>query len=293
MLDFPNAPTVGQVYPSPAVAGVPQWRWDGSEWVPNVVPFTAAPPVVRGHLHGLTISMTGSSSSFTVAAGIATDSTFVDTMVLAPAIAKTTGAWAAGTGNGALDTGAIANNTWYHVYLIKNPTSGAVDVLISLAAVTPTLLPTGYTLFRRIGSMKTNASGQWYGFLQIGDNFYWTAPVLDFSGVTLTANTPTNRALASVPLGLSVQPLYQLVLTQAATATSRVRVYSPLLPDNNVVPNYTLGGSLSGPTALTLYSEEQNCFTDTSQNLRFWTNDSNLAIAVFTMGWIDTRGRYF
>jgi hypothetical protein len=34
MLDFPNSPSVGQIYPTPAVAGVPQWRWDGSEWAP-------------------------------------------------------------------------------------------------------------------------------------------------------------------------------------------------------------------------------------------------------------------
>ena len=34
-LDFPNSPTVGQLYPSPAIAGVGQWRWDGTEWVPN------------------------------------------------------------------------------------------------------------------------------------------------------------------------------------------------------------------------------------------------------------------
>lgn len=31
-LNFPNAPTVGQLYPSPAVAGVPVYRWDGIAW---------------------------------------------------------------------------------------------------------------------------------------------------------------------------------------------------------------------------------------------------------------------
>lgn len=33
-LDFPNSPLVGQLYPSPAIGGVPQWRWDGAEWMP-------------------------------------------------------------------------------------------------------------------------------------------------------------------------------------------------------------------------------------------------------------------
>lgn len=34
-LDFPSSPTTGQLYPSPAVAGAPVWKWDGSEWVLN------------------------------------------------------------------------------------------------------------------------------------------------------------------------------------------------------------------------------------------------------------------
>jgi hypothetical protein len=33
-LDFPNSPTVGQIFPSPAIANVPQWQWDGTEWAP-------------------------------------------------------------------------------------------------------------------------------------------------------------------------------------------------------------------------------------------------------------------
>jgi len=31
-LDFPNAPTVGQIYPLAPPAGTPQWRWTGSLW---------------------------------------------------------------------------------------------------------------------------------------------------------------------------------------------------------------------------------------------------------------------
>jgi hypothetical protein len=32
MLDFPNAPTVGQKYPQPPVTGVPVYTWDGQKW---------------------------------------------------------------------------------------------------------------------------------------------------------------------------------------------------------------------------------------------------------------------
>jgi hypothetical protein len=32
-LDFPASPTVGQIYPVPAITGVPTYEWDGSKWL--------------------------------------------------------------------------------------------------------------------------------------------------------------------------------------------------------------------------------------------------------------------
>jgi hypothetical protein len=31
-LDFPNSPTIGQTYPSPSIAGVPTYTWNGTSW---------------------------------------------------------------------------------------------------------------------------------------------------------------------------------------------------------------------------------------------------------------------
>ena len=38
-LDFPNSPTIGQIYPSPAVVGVPTYTWNGTAWVVNAGPY--------------------------------------------------------------------------------------------------------------------------------------------------------------------------------------------------------------------------------------------------------------
>jgi len=38
-LDFPSSPTVGQIYPSPAVVGVPTYTWNGTAWVVNAGPY--------------------------------------------------------------------------------------------------------------------------------------------------------------------------------------------------------------------------------------------------------------
>jgi hypothetical protein len=84
----------------------------------------------------------------------------------APAYTKTTSAWAVGSGNGALDTGTIADSTC--IILIKRLDTGVVGPLISLLATAPTL-PANYTLFRHIGSRKTNGSGEWVKVMQLGD----------------------------------------------------------------------------------------------------------------------------
>jgi hypothetical protein len=42
-LDFPNSPSVGQLYPSPAVAGVPVYKWNGTTWDAQVTTGTDAP----------------------------------------------------------------------------------------------------------------------------------------------------------------------------------------------------------------------------------------------------------
>lgn len=40
-LDFPTTPTVGQKYPSPAVAGAPVYTWDGEKWTTVTAAFGA------------------------------------------------------------------------------------------------------------------------------------------------------------------------------------------------------------------------------------------------------------
>jgi hypothetical protein len=54
-LDFPNTPIVGQLFPNPALAGIPVWQWDGSEWGPqgsysniNVLGFSAGTSTANG-----------------------------------------------------------------------------------------------------------------------------------------------------------------------------------------------------------------------------------------------------
>jgi hypothetical protein len=270
-INFPNTPTVGQIYPSPATPGVPQWKWDGNVWTPTSPPATS---VLRGYISGLTLSTAGSSTTFSVAVGIATDSTAVDTMSLLSSISKTTSGWVAGTGQGALDTGAIANNTWYHVHLIKRPDTGNVDVLISLSPNNPTL-PTNYTLARRIGSMRTNASGQWTAFVQVGNQFTWVTNTIDYSN-TAIPTTPTLFTL-SVPTGVQVLALY--IATMATSAQSALMFSTVETPTAVSSGHFNVG----------YLGAQYQTLTNTSAQI-YGQAAAASNIYLFTTGWIDNRG---
>jgi hypothetical protein len=242
---------------------------------------------LRGWIAGLTLSTAGSSATFGVAAGEAADSTTASLMQLASAVTKTTSAWAVGTGNGALDTGAIAVNTWYHVHLIKRVDTQIVDVLVSLSATAPTL-PANYTLFRRIGSMKTNASSQWIGFIQTGDQFRWTAPLQDVAATN--PGTAAVTRILSVPLGAVVE--VDIAVLLVTPATNYGLITSLAEPDNTpsgLVLNFGMSFAGGGQLGVSL----RGVFTNTSAQVRSRLSASSASdtLFVYTFGWIDRRGR--
>lgn len=64
--------------------------------------------------------------------------------------------------NGALglDSGSLANNTWYAVLAIGSSTlDNDGSVMVSTSATAPTM-PSGYDVFRRIGWVRTDGSAQ-------------------------------------------------------------------------------------------------------------------------------------
>jgi hypothetical protein len=84
-----------------------------------------------------------------------------------------TGLWVAGNGNGALDAGGIVNGAWHAKFEIKNPSTAAIDFVISkiMAGVQPVptmTLPNaaGFTLYRYIGQRQIDGAGNWVGPVQ-------------------------------------------------------------------------------------------------------------------------------
>jgi len=243
----------------------------------------------RSYLSGYTMSTAGSSSTMSIAVGQATNSDNTAVITLGSAINKSTAGWSVGSGNGCLDTGSIANTTWYHFYAILRPDTGVVDVLCSLSATAPSL-PASYTKQRRIGSGRTNGSAQWTQFVQNGDEFLWTNGSLDVN----TTNPGTSAVLSTllVPTNVQVWALVNRIVVTGAGGAVTDLVSSPdqadAAPSLTAAPGATLyvPASSNGATRLQIRT---NASGQIRSRLSF--SDGSTISRMVTVGWIDRRGR--
>lgn len=233
-------------------------------------------------LTGLTLSTAGGSGTFGIAIGAASG------MVLASAYTKTTSAWAVGTGNGGIDTGAIANSTWYHVYLIQRVDTSVVDVLFSLSATSPTM-PASYTRKRRIGSMLTDGSAHWLKFIQKGDEFLWAYATVTTVSTSLVLDTPSS-VVQQVPTGLQV---IARIRGRFQTANGLDTFYSVTSPDE---VDTCITNSANSTGRLISNTEEgftADVRTDTTAKVVLAATGSGTfpILVSCAYGWIDARGK--
>ena len=198
--------------------------------------------------------------------------------------------WVAGTNQGGLDTGSIANTT-YHCFVIQTNQSGDYDFLFSTSPTSPTL-PSGYSKFRRIGSI-VRASGTIIPFNQIGDEFLWLTGKAD-----VAAGGPSGNTLytLTVPTGIKVRAK---ISVNAIDLTPAVRSYvlfvSPDQTDPStaaidkhdfLIPEAGAGVPASGNVVKDLR-------TNTSGQVRglVTTTTADHTLLVNTYGYIDTRGQ--
>lgn len=189
-----------------------------------------------------------------------------------------TGTWIAGTGNAGLDTGTIANDTWYHLYLIAK-TDGTIDYLFSTSATSPTMtLPNaaGFTLFRRIGSMLTDSTPEIINYVQTGRNFEWDEATID---VASTPSVDSVQTLAlSTPLGLKVTALVRI---RCGSSSSLAK----LVAWNPVFANKTSSNVETSATANQSCIEKE-VITNVSSQIKYVTNGvGQWSIGAF--GWRD------
>lgn len=241
--------------------------------------------VMPGHIYGLTISPQANGGNLTIAVGSCADSTNSDLIELPASFTKIYTSWSVGVGGGCLDTGTMAISTWYHVFLIKRPDTGAVDMLISLSPIAPTL-PTNYTLFRRIGSAYNDAGGHWAGYTQVGDEFVWTTDFKDQSSGTW--DTTATLIQLTTPKGVKTEAI--ITLEYSVAGTSLAKFSSPDKAD--VLPSASDFNMITVSTSTLATAAHVRVRTDTSSRIRVRSSISTGGNSnIVTHGWIDTRGR--
>lgn len=229
---------------------------------------------------GLIISNDGSDATndISVSAGIVAAIDRSAYMTLASALIKRSdAAWAVGTNQGMLDTGAIGNGT-YFVFVIQRSDTSVVDILCSLSPTAPTM-PSNYDRKRRIGSFLRE-SASIIQFVQFGDKFLRVTPIRDAAGAS-TTTTAALQAL-SVPLGIKLDVLYRGILHSAADG---VVFTSPDEGDTATTnSHYSLVGvSSPGVQAGTF---ESRC--NTSGQIRHRATGTT-TLTIWTYGWKDAR----
>lgn len=142
-----------------------------------------------------------SNTTITMAAGAARDSTNVNDIILSSSV--TINGAASGKIN-RLDTGTLAASTRYYVFAVGDSTlTNTPGGLLSTSATSPTL-PSGYDMFRRIGTVFTDGSvhfllGWWYGSSR-QRTFYYDVGISELSGGSSTtyANIDLATSLPAV-----------------------------------------------------------------------------------------------
>jgi hypothetical protein len=211
--------------------------------------------------------------------GVCADSTNASKMALASLMTKKLNAvWAVGSGNGGLDTGAKAINTWYHVFVISKA-DGTTDALFSTSATAPTM-PSGYVNKRRLGSIRTDASGNIKTFIQTGDWFKWT--ITSYINEITSSGTVAQTALTiTVPSIVGIRPILRLGITANAAMSSIMYVFDKNTGTAQLVQ--TNNGFATG-------TECSSLFALNSQIDYIVTNNPS-SFSILNNGYIDMRGK--
>jgi hypothetical protein len=241
----------------------------------------------KGALWDLTMSNAGgdTTNDIQIEAGEAMDESGEVLMQLTSPITKQIdAAWAVGTAAGGMNTGAVANATWYEVHLIYRQDTGVVDVMFTTTANRATL-PTNYTHQRRIGWVRRGTATN-LQFTQVGDWFTLTTPIND------VAVTKTTTATA---VALTVPPNSIARFRASADGNTTVNANSAVLFKENVETG--ANPALASGQASLGYFDLATCAAGGWFELRVnassqITHDSEVAQAnldISTFGWYDGR----
>lgn len=262
---------------------------DAGNW--RMATRTAIGYALRGHIDGVTLSnnATDPNNDIDIAAGVAIADDGTTVMRLASSITKRLdAAWTVGTNQGGLDTGAEANSTGYHVWLIKRMDTGVVDVLFSTSASAPTM-PTNYTKKRHIGWFYNTSGGTILTFTQFGDEFWYLDPPLDLSAAAV--GTSAALATLTVPTGIRTTAIINVVVNDGAGAG----VYLSPTAVNDEAASVSAAPLQQVRRAVSAGDQGaaglMRITADSSAQIRYRADATTDNLYIATLGFVHPRGR--
>lgn len=187
-----------------------------------------------------------------------------------------------GTGSGGRFDSAISDGTW-HCFIISNGTTVSRGFSKSLTPTGQANYPSGYTYYRRVGSIL-RSSGAILGFVQREDDFDLITPITDRS--TISPMSPSLQ-LISVPSSINVKPKFSLTQVQSISGNCQTSVGTPGLPLR--LSNITTLANEIGATNI-----DGMIYTNTTSQIQMEVAISSGALSfnsLVTFGWSDSRGR--
>jgi len=264
----------------------------------------------RSYLSGFKLSNNSSDdeNDIDIAAGACRDVNNVTDIIMNIGITKRLDAtWTAGTAAGGRSSVSPLNTTdWYHVYAIKSTTGETVDAMFYLgpeASVASAILPTGYTYYRRIGSIITNSTPAIEQFTQYGDKFTWAEPKIDYTNATLAVKTDTLVALDYVPDDIPIEADMSYGTKWPGASMTSLYICSSI----QTIPQSFIDGWTDGQIYLCPYWSVLNYIQaswgvgngryqlDTTGRVRIYMDAGGSgttgSVYIVVNGWIDRRGR--
>lgn len=276
--------SVGLVPDPGSSAGTTKFLREDGSWQIPVSSGGGAGPVI-----GFELTSTGTDTTISIATGVTTGQSYPVAGDFIPIISdvaftKTTAAFSAGTGNGALDTGVIAVSTWYHLYAILNSNTGDIDFLLSLTGGGAITIPSGFDFARRIGSVLTTAAGNITGIYQVDNWVHWKTVAAGFSDA---------RSASPAAADLDVPPDFntqaRVILTNnGTTAGDVVWVYPTFV---NAQAGTSTLSQLDLVNALSM-TTQFDVWADDNQQVMVDGNNTNGTFSLRTIAYMDPRPQY-
>lgn len=142
--------------------------------------------------------------------------------------------WTAGNAGGGMDTGVKGANQTYFCYLIRNLTTGAVDAVFT--ALASPIMPSGFTVKRRIGIVTTDGSANIRQFVMIENRVRYITHVIG-ANVNNVPVLNTDVGITGVPTGIRVGA--ELIFSCSAV-NSNSMARGIMLPPGHTVPGESI-----------------------------------------------------